>query len=189
MKIVLMVAFLLSVGSGVRAQTWTPEFDSLAKVTEARYRLPHGICRAFALQESHYTPNAVRAEGNYITKNTPFARTIRKHAVAFAKAHGYAPSVLTEIVQRGESHTMWQIMGENLRQMGFDAPFIAGNVALVESFDYFGRFASRLLAKHNGNIAYVASEYNGGAGAIRGGNFRNAGYVRNIVKYVQEFSY
>ena len=188
MKIPIIILFLF-LASSLSAQTWTARMDSLAKVTECKYDLPHGICQAFALQESNYNPYAVRAEGNYITAGGIYASNIRKQSIVFAKNHNYAPSILTEVVQRGQSWTMWQIMGQNLRDLGFDSPFFAGAMWLKKQFEYFATFIGKLLKKHNGNLSYAASEYNGGFGAIRKGNFRNAGYVKNILRNLKQFAY
>lgn len=181
--------FLILFSVALHAQTWTPRMDELARTIETEYNLPHGICRAFALQESGYNPYAVRAEGNYINAGGRYASNIRKQSVVFAIAHHYQPSILTEVVQRGQSWTMWQIMGQNLRELGFDSPFFGGEMTLDDQFEYFAAFIGNLLKKHKGNVAYAASEYNGGFGAIRKGNFRNAGYVNNILKYLKQFSY
>ncbi len=182
--LVLILLPLLSLG-----QTWTTQMDSLAKVTEKTNNLPHGICRAFALQESNYNQYAVRAEGNYIEKDGSYARGIRASAYKFSKDNNWQPSFLTEVVQRGESWTMWQLMGDNLRDLGFSYPFFQQDLSLPDQFKYFSLFISKLLKKNSGNIAYTASEYNGGSGAIRGGNFRNKSYVQHILKNIDNFKY
>lgn len=163
--------------------------DSLAHVTEKQYNLPHGICRSFALQESNYNQYALRAEASYINADGAYARNIRLAAYAFSKAHKYQPSFLTEVVQRGESYGLYQIMGSNMRDMGFDCPFFAPCIGLEDQFKYFAIFIGRLLKKNNGNVSFVASEYNGGYGAIRGGDFRNKGYVSNILRNLERFKY
>ncbi len=163
--------------------------DSLAKITETNYNLPHGICRSFALQESNYNQYAIRAEANYIEANGTYARNIRAASYQYAKAHNWQPSFLTEVVQRGESWGLWQIMGSNMRDMGFDCPFFAGCIDLDDQFKYFGIFISKLLKKYNGDISYAAAAYNGGYGAIRNGNFRNASYVNHILANIEKFKY
>ncbi len=180
----LILLPFLSSGTG-----WSNEMDSLAKITETKYKLPHGICRAFALQESNYNQYATRVESNYISDSTTFARNIRLQAYEFSKRHQWQPSVLTEVVQRGTSYTLFQIMGENLRNMDFQYPFFYEDLALRDQFRYFGTFISTLLIKHQGNVAFAASEYNGGSGAIRGGDFKNPRYVHHILRYLDEFKY
>lgn len=170
-------------------QEWTAKMDSLAKVTESKYNLPHGICQAFALQESNYNKYAVRAEANYLSDTGRYAMNIKKASYKFSKEHNWQPSVLTEIVQRSQSYTMFQIMGSNLRELGLQVPFFEQDLRLKDQFEYFAKFISRLLKKHNGNISYTASEYNGGYGAIRGGNFRNKKYVDNILRNIEKFKY
>ncbi len=170
-------------------QIWTTQMDSLAKLTEQRDSLPHGICRAFALQESNYNQYATRAEGNYIEDNGSYAKNIRIQSLNFSREHQYQPSVLTEIVQRGQSWTMWQIMGSNLRDMGFKYRYFQEDLSLPDQFKYFSTFISKLLKKHQYNIAYTASEYNGGQGAIRNGDFRNKSYVDHILKNLEKFKY
>lgn len=177
------IVFLASVSS---AQTWTKEMQMFAEYTEKQYKLPSGICRAFALQESNYNPFAERVEANYVNEGGTYGKKIRADAYAFAKARRFQPSFLTEVYNRGKSVTMFQIMGQNLRAMGYDQPFL-NYISLTDQFHYFGEFVSKLFKKHNGNIGHVASEYNGGAGAVRSGNYRNAGYVRNILSYRQKF--
>lgn len=188
MKKILLCFFLMFAVSGF--SQWTSEMDSLAKVTEKNFKLPSGTCRAFALQESNYNPNAERVEGNYVESNGTYAKNIRRAAYKFSFAHGWQPSVLTEIYQRGKSVTMYQIMGNNVREMGYDEPYI-NHIPLAEQFFLFGTFVSRLYKKHNGNMASVASEYNGGYGAVayklRNGVYRNQSYVNNILKYINRF--
>lgn len=173
------------------AQTWTPEMQKFACHTEKTYGLPSGMCRAFALQESNYQPFAERVEANYVEKSGTYAAKIRATAYAFAKAHNWQPSFLTEVYQMGKSVTLFQIMGVNMRAMGYDAPFM-NYVSLTDQFEYFGKFVRPLLKKHNGNIASVASEYNGGYGAVayksKHGRYRNQSYVDKILKYIAKFS-
>ena len=180
---------LLLIVSSVRSQ-WTPEMDSLAKVTEENFCLPSGICRAFALQESNYNPNAERVEGNYVTSGGTYAKNIRRSAYAFSINHGWQPSVLTEIYQRGKSVTMFQVMGQNIRDLGYNEPYL-NHISLPEQFVFFGTFVSKLYKKHKGNMASVASEYNGGYGAVayklRNGVYRNQSYVNSILKYIKRF--
>lgn len=173
------------------AQNWTPEMEKFACHTEKEYGLPSGMCRAFALQESNYQPFAERVEANYVEKTGTYAAKIRAIAYKFAKAHNWQPSFLTEVYQMGKSVTMYQIMGVNMRAMGYSAPFM-NYVALTDQFEYFGRFVKPLLKKHNGNIASVASEYNGGYGAVaykaKHGRYRNQSYVDKILRYIEKFS-
>lgn len=180
---------MLLIVSGVRSQ-WTPEMDSLAKATEKSFSLPSGVCRAFALQESNYNPNAERVEGNYVELRGTYAKNIRRSAYAFSFSRGWQPSVLTEIYQRGKSVTAFQIMGVNIRDMGYAEPYL-NHISLPEQFYFFGTFVARLYKKHKGNIASVASEYNGGYGAVayklRNGVYRNQPYVNSILKYIKRF--
>lgn len=169
-------------------KVWTPTMEKFARSAEREYDLPTGICRAFALQESGYNPIAERVEANYVEKTGTYAARVRADAYKFAKARNWQPSVLTEIYQRGKSVTLFQIMGVNMRDMGYDEPFL-NHVALTDQFKYFGIFVSRLLKKHKGNLGFAASEYNGGGGAVRGGNYRNPEYVKNILRYRQRFAY
>ena len=188
------ILYILSLFGGCSvaiAQTWTPEMEKFARHTEKEFGLPSGTCRAFALQESNYQPFAERVEANYVEKTGTYAAKIRSAAYAFAKAHNWQPSFLTEVYQMGKSVTLFQIMGVNMRDMGYDAPFM-NYVALTDQFHYFGIFVSRLHRKHKGNFASVASEYNGGYGAVaykaKHGRYRNQPYVDNILRYQKRFS-
>lgn len=172
----------------IQAQEWTERMDSLAKVTESIYNLPHGICQAFALQESAYNHYAIRAEANYIDDEGTYAKNIRSQAAAFVKKKG-KPSFFTEVVQRGQSYGLFQVMGQNLRTMGLEEPYLEQGFHLKDQFDYFGKFISQLLKKYNGNVSYVASAYNGGSKAINGGNYTNKGYVSNINRNLNKFTY
>lgn len=188
MRFIILV-FLLLFSISSLAQAWTNEMDSLAHLTETKYSLPHGTCRAFALQESNYNQYAIRTEANYLTDGGLYAKNIRKQAVAFSVTHRYQPSILTEIVQRSQSYTLFQIMGTNLRELGLKVSFFQEDLVLQDQFMYFGVFISRLVKKHKGNMEYVASEYNGGSRAIRGGNYTNKGYVKNIMRNLEKFKY
>lgn len=168
---------------------WSNEMDSLAKATEKEFSLPHGICRAFALQESNYNQYAIRAEGDYLEADGRYAENIRRDAAKFSRAHGYQPSILTEIVQRSTSWTVFQIMGQNLRDMGFEVPFFASDLVLPDQFKYFGIFIKGLIMEYGGNVAFAASAYNGGRRAVRNGNYTNKKYVQNILDNLKSFSY
>lgn len=160
--------------------------EKFACHTEKEFGLPKGICRAFALQESGYRPFAERVEANYVEKSGTYAKNIRSAAYKFSKERNWIPSFLTEVYNRGKSVTLFQIMGQNMRDMGYNEPFL-NYVSLTDQFHYFGVFVSRLYKKYKGNLGHVASEYNGGSGAVRGGNYRNAPYVSNILKNWRQF--
>jgi hypothetical protein len=178
--------FILLFASSVYSQTWTPEMQKFADYTEKRYNLPKGTCRVFALKESNYNQYAERVEANYVEKTGTYAANIRRDAYKFSKEHNWQPSVLTEIYQRGKSPGMFQVMGQNLRDMGYNEPYMS-RFSLTDQFEYFGIFISRLFKKHNGNFRAVAAEYNGGYGAVlykvKHGRYRNQDYVDKIEKY------
>lgn len=177
-----------SIEEPLTTKEWTATMEKLARSTERDYELPTGICRAFALQESGYNPRAERVEANYVEKTGTYAAKVRADAYKFAKVHNWQPSFLTEVYQRGKSVTLYQIMGINMRDMGYDEPFL-NYIPLTDQFKYFAIFVSRLLKKHKNNLGYAASEYNGGGGAVRGGNFRNPEYVASILRYRARFAY
>lgn len=188
-RIFLLIGFLLIMANSFGQNVWTAEMDSLAKQTERKYDLPHGICQAFALQESGYNRYALRAEGSYMTKGGTYAANIRMAATRFAVTHKYQPSILTEVVQRSESWGYFQVMGNNLRDLGLAVPYFQMDLTPSDQFEYFGRFISKLLTKHQGRVDYTASEYNGGANAIREGDFRNKPYVKAILRNMKQFTY
>lgn len=173
--------------------------DSLAKLTDATFGLRPGTYQAFSWQESNHRPYAIRTEANYVEASGAYAKRVRAESYAFAKANGWLPSYLTEVYQRGTSFGPTQIMGINLRAMGYKGPYLQ-QITLAEHCEFFGRFFSALVKKHNGDYAYAIGEYNGGYGAVmrkvKGkwqrrpvSQFRNLPYVTRVSHFIQQFSY
>ena len=154
--------------------------ESLTRQTEARYNLPHGTCRAFALQESHYDSSATREEGTYFNQGSRYARQITKDAAAFLVEHPGLPLSI-ERGQRSVSYGMFQIMGNNYRLLGDTDIYIVPT--LEEQFDYFGKFVSPLFAKYR-SLARVASAYNTGSPDKTG-----ISYVSHVLSYQHKFTY
>jgi hypothetical protein len=188
-KILYLIFLLRGCAMPALAQ-WTPEMEQFASYTEKQYELPKGLCRAFALKESNYQPFAERVEANYVEKTGTYAKNIRAAAYKFARERHWQPSFLTEVYNRGKSITLFQIMGQNMRDMGYSQPYL-NYVSLNDQFDYFGKFIQPLVKKHKGNIAAVASEYNGGYGAVKykatHGVYRNQAYVDGLLRNLQRF--
>ena len=189
---------MLVITTVVQAQAWTAEMDSLAKETEAKYKLRPGTCKAFSWQESNHNPYAIRVEANYVEATGAYAKRVRMESRAFSKANNGLPSYLTEVYQMGTSWTQYQIMGVNVRALGYKSPFLYP-IPMHTAFDMFGRFFSNLVKKHNGDYAYAIGEYNGGYGAVmRKVNgkwqrrpvlqFRNLRYVTRVTAFIREFS-
>ena len=166
---------------------WDSLKDSLAQATELKYGLPHGICRAEALQESAYNPWAFRVETSFVNDGGRYSRNVEREAEAFVydTSNHFADVtdnfVNVERIERGESFGLFQIMGENLRILGYKNRFI--NPTLVEQFDFFGKFYQKLWLTYH-SIAICASVYN--SGSVRN---KNGQYAHNIIRYQRQFRY
>ena len=64
-----LLTFFFIVGFSAQSK-WTSQMDALAHQTEQQFGLPHGLCRAEALQESGYDTNATREEGGYFNQGS-----------------------------------------------------------------------------------------------------------------------
>lgn len=166
---------------------WTERMDSLARATEMKHDLPHGTCKAFSLQESNHRRDAERVEANYVSASGAYAKRVRSEALAFSRANGGLPSYLTEIYQRGKSVTQFQIMGINVRSLGYNGKYLSG-IRLSEAFDLFGRFVANLRKRWPKLEDWIAA-YNAGSPRMRGGRYVNQAYVDNVTRYIQTFSY
>jgi len=156
--------------------------DNLARQTECKYSLPHGTCRAFALQESNYDSNASRVETGYFNEGSRYFKNIAAESVQFLSENpGFTIPLVVERSQRSISHGMYQIMGQNYRAMGYSKEFI--DPTLEEQFEYFGKFVSNLFKRYK-TLPRVASAYNTGSPDK---TYRQ--YVKNILNYQQKFSY
>jgi hypothetical protein len=155
--------------------------DSNARRTERKFNLPHGTCQAFALQESHYDWQATRVEMSYYNDGTRYWRKIAEDSRAYLDTAHYPMPLSIERSQRAESTGLFQIMGENLRILGFERQYI--ELTLAEQFEYFGRYIAPLFARWH-SLAIVASVYNSGSSKNRAGS-----YAKHIVAYQRKFYY
>lgn len=161
--------------------------DSLAHVTEREFKLPHGTCRAFALQESGYDSSATRVETGYFNAGSRYALAITRESIQFLADHqdtedsDQVSSLAVERAQRSISYGLFQLMGETLRQLGYARVIIAPSVR--EQFYYFGVFASGLL-KHYHTLARAASAYNTG-----NPDKTDRPYVKHVLAYQKKFNY
>jgi len=167
---------------GSSQHTWTPQMDNLAHQTEQQFNLPHGLCKAEALQESNWDPTATREEGGYFNQGSRYSTTIATQSAAFLNAHPeYDNTLAIERAQRSISFGCFQVMGENFREMGYDKENI--NPTLEEQFYYFGKFVTPIWKKYH-SVAQIAAAYNTG-----NPNKTGRSYDKNVVKYQQQFSY
>jgi hypothetical protein len=171
---------------GDLAGQWTEKMDSLAKVTEAKYDLPPGTCKAFSLQESNHQRYAERVEANYVMGNRSYARRVRYEALAFSKANGGLPSYLTEVYQRGKSVTQFQIMGINVRALGYKGKYLS-EIRLHEAFELFGRFVVGLKRRWPDRSDWIAA-YNAGSPRKKNGRYVNQSYVQCVLRYIKQFA-
>jgi hypothetical protein len=146
---------------------WTPEVIQLAKDTEKKYNLPHGICHAMNLQENsgHLKPRTAvpRAEKGYFNFGERHYQEIVDKADAFFRAHPLYVSILPfdmERFQQATSWGPWQLMGFNLRALGCQIPFLA-NLTLEEHFDLWGRFMQEKWIQSGRNLYKALRLYNG----------------------------
>lgn len=160
---------------------WTSRMDTLAHKTEAEFVLPHGTCQAFALQESNYDTLAVRVEVGYFNDGSRYWKKISSDSKTFLDSMGYQEPLYNERSQRSISTGLFQIMGENIRIMGYLKEFIY--LSIEEQFHYFGTFVAPLFKKYR-SLARVASAYNSGSP-----NQSSGRYAKNIVRYRKQFSY
>lgn len=177
---------LLMLASTANAQ-WTPRMDSLARYTECKYKLPPGTCKAFSLQESNHQRHAIRTEANYVEANGAYAKKVRSESLAFSRANGGIPSYLTEVYQRGTSFGQFQIMGINLRWLGYKGKYL-NEIRVAEMFDMFGRFVANLRKRWAKQSDWVAA-YNAGSPRKRNGRYVNQHYVDRVTRYISQFSY
>lgn len=177
MKTILL--FLLLV-TGLHAQTWTPQMESLAKSTEAQYNLPRGICKAFARVESSYDSTATREENHYFNDGGSYSVAVKKASVIFLSEHpSYGNSLTIERAQRTISVGLFQFMGQLLRDLGYSAEDIDPTVE--EQFHYFGIFTAKNRARWSKTTDWIAA-YNAGSPRIKNGHYVNQGYVNKILK-------
>jgi hypothetical protein len=161
--------------------------DSLAKITECKYDLPRGTCQAFSLQESNHSRHAVRVEANYVEASGSYAKRVRTESRAFASANNWQPSFLTEVHQRGTSYGPMQIMGINIRALGYKGKFMS-EIRLSEHYEFFGRFVANLRKRWPVQSDWIAA-YNAGSPRKKNGRYVNQSYVDNVQKYIKRFSY
>lgn len=176
---IIMLSLLLP--SLAHAGAWTSQMDMLARSTETRYHLPHGTCRAFALQESGYSPQAYRVETGYFNQGSRYYRKVVASSQLFAESHAGSDPV-TEQAYESISFGMFQLMGFNLRSLGCQR-IVLTQISLDEQFEYFGRFVSPLFKRY-GSLARVASAYNTGSP-----NKTGRQYVKNVCRYQRLYSY
>jgi hypothetical protein len=156
--------------------------DSLAKATESKYGLPHGTCRAFALQESNYNASATRVETGYFNTGSRYYANIVRDASQFADKYGC--DEITERAYRSISFGCFQVMGENLRSLGYaEITLPKFTKDLPAQFEYFGKFVAPLWNKYH-SLAKVASVYNTGSP-----NKTGRQYVKNVCRYQKKFNY
>ena len=159
-KFLFILSLTMCLCSAVRAHSWTPYMDSLATTTENQFSLPHGICRSFALQESNYDSNATRIESAYFNENSKTDIMVSNYAAHFLNSHpDYDNTITIEKAQLSISFGMFQIMGINYRQLGYNNENI--NPTLEEQFYYFGKFVAPIWKKLH-NISSLAAWYNTG---------------------------
>lgn len=182
MRNITIVFSLLLLPAIAIGASWNDRLENLAKQTEAKYHLPHGSCRAFALQESYYDTSASRVESGYYNIGSRYYTSILKDAVAFlAVHHEYTIPSELERAQRSISYGLFQIMGQNYRALGYEDEFIHPTVE--EQFEYFAVFLHSLITRYY-SLARAASAYNTG-----NPNNVNRQYVKNILSYQRRFSY
>ncbi len=161
---------------------WGHREDSLARATETRFALPHGVCHAFSRQESSDRASAVRVETGYFNVGSRYYLGIVRDASDFADKYGV--DEITERAYRSISFTRFQLMGQNLRAMGYNEP-IMPLIARNDSaqFEYFGKFLSGLFKRYK-TLARVASAYNTG-----NPNKTYRPYVKHILAYRKLYAY
>src|ERR1051325_829862 len=104
------------------AQTWTARMDSLARQLEREHTYPHGTSHAFAAQESWppYDTASVRDESAYFNKGSRMEDSVQAQSARFVREHPeHGLTVVVERAQESISYGIFQIMGYNLRKMGF----------------------------------------------------------------------
>ncbi|GEM_PF-3627112 len=172
------VSYRLSpLDSTIEAERWTPELDSLAKATEAKYGLPANLCRAESWKESKHEPQAIRTEGNYTVGQSKMARLVRARSTAFSRKHHGIPSFLTEVFQEGSSHTRFQILGVNVRALGCTTPFLS-DIPDSDAFAYFGKFYAPLFKRYD--LYHAIGRYNGPRFP--------ASYPREVLSLMEQFN-
>jgi len=184
MRILLFLCLFLCISIPVFSQKkWISKMDSLAHITETKWGLLHGTCRAFSLQESGYDTNAVRIETGYFNVGSKYANTISIQSQLWidTNSNRWKIPISIERSQRSESFGLFQIMGENYRVLGYNANYI--QPTMEEQFEYFGKFVGPEWKKLN-NLAKLASFFNTG-----NPNRTGRSYDKNVVKYQKKFSY
>lgn len=107
---------------------------------------------------------------------------IVRDASEFADTFGV--DEITERAYRSISWTRFQLMGQNLRAIGYTEVAIS-KIARNDSlqFEYFGKFVSGLFKKYH-TLARVASAYNTGSP-----NKTYRPYVKNILRFQKLYSH
>jgi hypothetical protein len=182
MKLILFLILLFFITTNGKAQSWTSKMDSLARMTEAEWTMPHGTCKAFSLQESGYDTNAVRIETGYFNAGSKYAKAIETQSQLWVDTNSnkWKIPVSIERSQRSESFGLFQIMGENYRVLGFNENYIQPTIE--EQFYYFGKFAGPEWKKLH-NLAKLASWFNSGNPLKTG-----RAYDRNVTMYQKRFN-
>lgn len=184
----IFIAVLLFLPVMAMSATWTEQMQRLATQTESKYNLPAGSCYAFAKQESGFNPYATRFETHYGLGGGRYARMVRSHATEWSRIWHGTPSMWTETVDCGKSWGIFQIMGINLRNLGYDGQYmneILSDDGLAEQFEYFGRFVRDLRKRFPRLTDWIAAYNAGSPRRTRSGAYINQGYVNNILKYME----
>jgi hypothetical protein len=147
------------------ASEWTAEVVQAAKDTEAKYDLPHGICRAMNLQENSgrlHNPFP-RVEKGFFNVGEKHYQFVRNSTEKFFEENPGLVEILPYDVERFQQATSWgpwQLMGFNLRAAGCTMPFLA-NVTLAQHFEFWGRFMSDIWKRSGRNLYKAMKLYNG----------------------------
>jgi hypothetical protein len=194
----ILVMMLALSATGVRAQTWTPADDSAARVAEAKHKIPRGILQALASRESGFEHEAFRVEISYTQQGGTYFTLIKTRARAFCRARNWSgkPSVETEITQRGSSWLMYQIIGDNIREVcKIDLPFLT-MITRARSHDVAATFFRHYFVEQNCNLHHALVAYNGGPKAVTRGRAWYAKakhnpweYADDVLKRQKKYSY
>lgn len=182
----MLVLVLLSLWFGSSgAQSWTLEKIELAKKYERMYCLPHGICRAFNLQENSGKVDAAaipRVEYPYFNQGGRHYMDGVRSAHAFLSANPDIARIVPfdiERVQEAMSWGEWQLMGFNYRALGCTEPYFA-NLNFEQRLKYWAKFFAGYMRRYK-TLARAVKMYNGPSA--------KASYAANVLKYCKRFSY
>jgi len=154
----LIILFLIFFARLSFAQS--SQFDTLAHYYEFTDTLPIHLCRAFAMTESSMNPNATREENTYFNMGDRYTQVVYNESVLFLKNHpAYRETLTIERAQRTISYGYFQIMGENLRRMGYSKQGIQPTIN--EQFFYFIKFITPIWRRYH-DVVILANWYNSG---------------------------